>query len=114
MALVQSFTQNVQFDSTKVKAHVILETTFSKEIRIALVKNQLMKEHQAPFPIIIHVLTGSIILGIAQEKFNMMAGDIITLDANVPHDLFAQQDAIVRLSLSKHDKVERVEQVVSK
>lgn len=105
---IQSFTTDLVFDQERIQTKVILETSFSKEIRILLAKGQLMKEHKAPFPIVIHVLQGSIDLGSEDEIKEMNAGDLITLDANVLHDLKANENAIVRLTLSKLDKVERV------
>lgn len=112
MSKIQSFIKELVFDSEKIKTQVILETSFSKEIRIALSKDQFMKQHKAPLPIIIHLLEGKIILGIGDEKHEMKSNDIVTLEGNVPHDLLAQENSIVRLSLSKHDKIERVESVV--
>lgn len=109
---IQSFTTDLVFDTERIQTKVILETSFSKEIRIALSKGQLMKEHKAPFPIVIHVLKGSINLGSEGEIQEMNAGDLITLDANVLHDLKAIESAVIRLTLSKLDKVERVLGVV--
>lgn len=109
---IQSFTTDLVFDTERIQTKVILETSFSKEIRIALSKGQLMKEHKAPFPIVIHVLQGSVNLGSKGQIQEMNAGDLITLDANVPHDLKAIERAVIRLTLSKLDKVERVFGVV--
>lgn len=107
-----SFETDVVFTNDKIQTKVILETPFSKEIRILLAKEQFMKEHKAPFPIIIHILEGSIDLGIAEKVQQMKAGDIIALSANIPHNLRANENAIIRLTLSKLDKVERVEKVI--
>jgi len=109
---IQTFNTDVVFDQERVQTKVIIETSFSKEIRILLAKGQFMKEHKAPFPIVIHVLQGSINLGSEGEIQEMNAGDLITLDANIPHDLKANQDSIIRLTLSKLDKIERVENVI--
>ena len=46
---------------------MILETSFSKEIRILLKNGQTMKEHKAPFPIGVHILEGTIDFGIKGE-----------------------------------------------
>ncbi|WP_177761627.1 cupin domain-containing protein [Flavobacterium sp. I3-2] len=109
---IQSFTTDLVFDTERIQTKVILETSFSKEIRIALSKGQLMKEHKAPFPIVIHVLQGSINLGSEGEIQEMNAGDLITLDANVPHDLRANENSIIRLTLSKLDTIARVESLI--
>tara|TARA_R110002051_G_scaffold3131_6_gene16850 strand:- start:1549 stop:1893 length:345 start_codon:yes stop_codon:yes gene_type:complete len=107
-----SFTDSPNFNDQKIVTQVLLETTFSKEIRILLKKGQLMKEHKAPFPIIIHMVQGKIDFGAENAIHPLKAGDIITLDSNVPHDLSAKDDSIVRLTLSKLDTAERVVGVV--
>lgn len=108
----QSFYDELEFDETRVKTKVIVETSFSKEIRILLKSGQLMKEHKTAFPIIIHILDGSIELGVNKEILPMKKGDVIHLNSNIPHDLRAIENTIVRLTLSKHDSIERVKQVV--
>jgi len=104
-----SFNNELKFNDSKVAIKVILETSFSKEIRILMREGQLMKEHKAPYPIIVHLLKGSINFGISVEMHFLNEGEILTLDANVPHDLKATSESIVRLTLSKFDHVERVQ-----
>lgn len=72
-----------------------------------------MKEHKAPFPIIVHVLEGTIDFGVLGEIKKLQKGAIITLEENIPHDLTALENSIVRLSLSKLDNASRVEKVIS-
>lgn len=72
----------------------------------------LIKEHKTPFPIIVHVYKGEIDFGVDGTTVVLKEGDAITLAGAVPHDLKARQDSMVRLTLSKADRVERVEQVV--
>lgn len=109
---VVSFNEDLVFGETKVVTQVIVETPFSKEIRILLKKGQVMKEHKAPFPISVHILDGAIDFGVHGIIQSMKLGDIVVLDAHVPHDLTAMEDSIVRLTLSKFDDVARVEKVV--
>jgi len=109
---IESFNQQLDFNDNKIVTKVLLETSFSKEIRILLKKGQVMKEHKAPFPIIVHVLEGEINFGVNGEIHLLKTGDVITLTSNIPHDLEAQKDSIVRLTLSKKDTSERVENVV--
>ena len=110
---IESFNENLDFNEHKIATKVILESTFSKEIRILLKLGQNMKEHKAPFPILIHLLDGEINLGVQGKIHHLKKGDILTLSANIPHDLTALKDSIVRLTLSKQDKTERVEAVVT-
>ncbi|WP_152287682.1 cupin domain-containing protein [Flavicella marina] len=110
--VITSFDANSEFQD-KITTKVILETSFSKEIRILLKKGQFMKEHKTKFPIIVHVLEGCIDFGVNGTIHKFEKGAIIGLDANIPHDLLANKNSIVRLTLSKQDSVERVEHVIS-
>ncbi len=110
---IDSFNENLDFNDHKIVTKVLLESSFSKEIRILLKQGQIMKEHKAPYPIIVHLLEGAINFGIQGKIHLLKSGDIITLGANIPHDLEALKDSIVRLTLSKQDKTERVERVIT-
>ena len=107
-----SLRTDLTYNEEKVAVKVMMETETSKEIRILFRKGQVMKEHKAGFPITVEVHEGKIAFGLGSEKIILESGDLISLEANVPHDLFAEEDSIVRLTLSKFDNVERVEKVV--
>lgn len=72
-----------------------------------------MKAHQTPFPIVVELFDGKLDFGIGDVVYHLEKGDILTLEGAVVHDLKALEDSIVRLTLSKYDKVERVENVIS-
>lgn len=107
-----SLKDNLNFNEEKVTIKVLMETDTSKEIRILFKKGQAMKEHKAGFPITVAIHQGSILFGVQGEKKELTTGDLIYLDANVPHDLLAKEDSIVRLTLSKFDKIDRVKSVI--
>ncbi|MFT5914211.1 MAG: quercetin dioxygenase-like cupin family protein [Flammeovirgaceae bacterium] len=90
-----------------------MESSFSKEIRILLKQGQIMKEHKAPFPIMVHILDGEINFGVEGNIHRLEKDNIIALAANIPRDLTAIEDSVVRLTLSKLDNAARVEKVVS-
>jgi quercetin dioxygenase-like cupin family protein len=98
---VINFYDNAVFSKEKVMINKMLETENSKEIRICLSKDQLMKEHTAPAPIIVMVLDGVIKFSINSSEYLLNKGDIINLAAKVSHSLLALEDSIVRLSLAK-------------
>ena len=106
-----SFNDALKFNSDRISTSVILETSFSKEIRILLAEGQKMKEHKTPFPIVVHVLEGEIDFGVQGVISSLKKGAIIALDGNVSHDLTALKDSVIRLSLSKLDSLKRVENV---
>ena len=108
-----SLTEGITYNDEKPSITLLLKTDTTKEIRIAFKKGQLMKEHKAPFPIVVEIFEGEIEFGINGEQRILKKGAIIALDAHVPHDLKGLEDAIVRLSISIADKVQRVEDVTN-
>lgn len=111
MTLINLFDELV-FGEAKPAVKLVLETPFSKEIRITFKEGQLMKEHKTPFPIVVEIVEGEIDFGVNGETHSVKKGALLTLEGGIPHDLLAKQDSIVRLTLSKFDAVERVEQVI--
>ena len=78
---------------------------------VMVITNQEMKEHKTRFPIVVQIAQGEIDFGVNGEKHRLVAGDLVALEGNVPHDLLALEPSVVRLSLSKMDSVERVRNV---
>ncbi|MDO4225594.1 MAG: cupin [Bergeyella zoohelcum] len=106
-----SFYQDLEFNENKPAIKAILETDFTKEIRILMRKGQEMREHQTPYPIVVELLEGQIIFGAEGQEYEVKKGGILTLSGGIPHHLFAKEESIIRLTISKLDSTKRVEQV---
>jgi len=109
-----SLTENIEYNDKRPNIQVLLDTETGKEIRISFKKDQIMKEHKTPFPIVVEIFEGKIAFGVNGKVHNLKKGDLISLEGNVPHDLNATEDSIVRLSLHKGDSEIRVEDVANK
>lgn len=103
-----SLLDNITYQDNKPSVTVLLKTKTSKEVRIVMKKGQSMKEHKAPYPIIIELFDGEIDFGVNGENQILKKGDLIALDENIPHDLRCLSDCIVRLSISNFDSIERI------
>ncbi|MCC8361352.1 cupin domain-containing protein [Salinimicrobium sediminilitoris] len=106
-----SLLKNLEYNDTKPAVQVLMDTDSSKEIRIAMKKGQVMKEHKTPYPIVVELFEGIISFGVNGQVHKIEKGDMLSLEGNIPHDLKAEEDSIVRLSLSKSDSAERVKGV---
>ena len=111
--ITSSLTTNLNYKEDKPAITLLMETDATKEIRIIFKKNQEMKEHSAPKPIVVEIFKGEINFGVNQKELHLKKGDLIALEANVPHNLFCIEDAIVRLTIAKSDSINRVNKVVS-
>jgi quercetin dioxygenase-like cupin family protein len=102
-----SFLENLRFGD-KVQIDKMVETPFSKEIRICMAGGNVMKEHTAPGAITILVLKGRVTITSMGEHAELENGEMVCFDANVPHSLEAHEESVIRLTLSKNDSVKRV------
>ncbi len=107
-----NFNAEMSYNDNRPAIKFILETENTKEIRILMKKGQKMEEHQTPFPIVVHLISGAIDFEVKGKTYDLKTGAILSLDGNVPHSLDAKEDSMVRLSISKQDQVERVKSVV--
>jgi len=104
--------QDIEYKENKPAIKVLFETSFTKEIRIVMKEGQVMKEHQTAFPIVVEIIAGKINFGVEGNVHNLKKGGLLALEGGVPHDLKAMEDSIVRLTLSKSDKINRVLSVI--
>lgn len=109
---IASLSKNIEYKENKPAILVLLDTESTKEIRIAMRAGQVMKEHKTPFPIVVEIFDGQIDFGVNGTIHQLTKGDLVSLEGNVPHDLTARADSVIRLSLNKKDKVERVKKVI--
>ncbi len=102
-----SWFDDIKFEN-EVNIKMMCESSASKEIRIIMPKDTIMKEHKAPNDIIVQILKGKIWFEVEGEKHTFCDGDMLSLDALIPHSLGGLEDSIIRLSLSKNDSIQRV------
>ena len=107
-----SFFTELEFSDKSVVITPMLESNFGKEIRIAFQEGQVMKEHKTKFPITVMTLRGSIEFTVGSETFLLNEGDVISLEGDVMHELKANTQSVVRLSLHKSDSIDRVKGVL--
>ena len=104
--------ENLVYSDEKVQITPMYNSDISKEVRIVFKEGQIMKDHKTSFPISVQIVEGEIDFGVGEKIYNLTKGDIVSLDANIMHNLKANDDSIVRLTLSKADTIQRVQGVL--
>ena len=94
-----SILHQVSFNQHKPMVSVLMESEITKEIRIVFKENQVMNEHQTPYPNVVQEFQGEIIFGVEGKSDHLKGGDMLCLEGGIPHDLKALSDSIVRLTL---------------
>lgn len=102
---IASLLENIEFGDEKPIIKVLLNTPIVKEVRIVFRKGQVMKAHMAAHPIVVQVVEGSIDFEVAEKRYQLDQGMLIALDAHVIHELNANENSIVRLSVMKFNDV---------
>ncbi|MBY5959742.1 AraC family ligand binding domain-containing protein [Membranicola marinus] len=104
--------KDIEYHDTRPAIKVMLNTDFTKEIRILMRENHEMKEHKTPFPIVIQIIEGRIDFGVNGKRHDLSKGSIVALPGGVPHDLIAKEQSMIRLTLNKFDAEDRVSKVL--
>jgi quercetin dioxygenase-like cupin family protein len=100
------------FEDHKPLIKVLFETSFTKEIIIAMKKGTVMKEHKTSFPIVVEVVSGVINFRVENKVLLLNKGSLIALEAHMPYDLKGLEDSVVRPTLTKNDAADRVKNAV--
>jgi quercetin dioxygenase-like cupin family protein len=90
----------LQYQETSVVSRVLLKNKGGTITLFAFSKGEGLSEHTAPFDALVHVIEGEAEIGIKGEtdaeapleKFQVRAGEIITLPANRAHAVKATTD----------------------
>jgi len=101
----------VAFEAEQLRAQAVssgtgrVAKTLVKEgpIRVTLValrRGVVLEEHHVAGPVTIHVLHGAFRLSTAQGDTDVCAGELVALDAGIPHTAHALEDCALLLTVA--------------
>jgi quercetin dioxygenase-like cupin family protein len=91
--------ETMRYSDENIIMDELMETPYSKEIRIAMQRNQVMRDHQSSFPITMQVIEGEIRVSCESYETLLKANELLSMEAGVKHHIEATQDTVVRLTL---------------
>lgn len=109
---IASLYKDLTYHDTQPAITVLLNNEAVKELRIVFRKGQNMKAHKTAFPIVVELAEGLMDFTVDDKPYRIEKGALLSLEGNVVHSLLALEDSVVRLSLHKADRIERVKEVL--
>ena len=88
-ATVYSLTDKIVYAKDSVVSQQIIKSKAGNITLFAFDEGQQLSEHSAPFDALLQVLDGNALIHIAGQPYELKAGDMIILPANVPHAVMA-------------------------
>ncbi|XBH20544.1 cupin domain-containing protein [Jonesiaceae bacterium BS-20] len=97
----QEIAEKVPFVPGRVIPHRLLDAPQVRVVHIALDDGQELKEHMAPFGILVQVMSGSIDFEVNDERIRMDEGGLIHLPPKLLHAVTAVGPARIQITLLK-------------
>ncbi|MGC9516689.1 MAG: cupin domain-containing protein [Methanomicrobiales archaeon] len=87
-------------DGSVVSNEIIRKETGTVTI-FAFDQGEGLSEHTAPFDAMVQVIDGEAEISIAEQKYNLKAGNMIIMPADIPHAVMAVQKFKMLLTMIK-------------
>ena len=91
--------ESVDYSKDSIVSKTILNKPTGTLTLFAFDEGQSFSEHTAPFDALIQVIEGNVLITIDKKEFNLSAGEIIIMPANIPHAVFAKKRFKMLLSM---------------
>lgn len=91
----------LEYQEDAIVSRVLLKEKSGNITLFAFDKDQELSEHTAPFNAVVQVLEGKAQISIDAKPYEVSAGQIIILPANIPHALFADERFKMVLTMIK-------------
>ncbi len=88
-AVVFSLTERISYSKNSVVSQQITRNPSGNITLFAFDEGQQLSEHSSPFDGVVHVVDGSAEVHIGGEPYQVHAGEMIILPANIPHAVYA-------------------------
>lgn len=80
-------------------AVTLLKDRGMRVVLVGLHRDATVEAHKAEGPISVHVLSGAIRITAGGEKLALKAGQILTLEEGIEHDLHADEESVFLLTI---------------
>ncbi len=99
--MVMDLKSMLDYQEESIVSRVILKEKKGNITLFAFDKGQELSEHTAPFDAVVQVLDGKVQVSIDGKPYNLSAGQMIIMPANIPHALYAEEKFQMILTMIK-------------
>ncbi|MGB4135828.1 MAG: cupin domain-containing protein [Microbacterium sp.] len=86
-------------EAGRVRPHKTMDGAGFKLRVLTMDAGAVLREHRAPVPILVQVVTGRVLFRTGGDEHDLSAGGVIQVAADVPHELEAAEPSHVLLAL---------------
>ena len=94
-----SFSKLITYQENSIVSKTIMDQAEGTITLFAFDKGQQLSEHTAPFHALVQIIEGQAKIKIAENFFDLKAGQSIIMPANIPHAVSAQDQFKMLLTM---------------
>lgn len=91
---------------------ILSDTGVARVVLFAFKAGQTLKEHHTSSPILVQALRGRVTFNANGASARLQAGTVLQLEADVPHSILAQTDAVVLVTMTPSPSYHSLEREV--
>jgi quercetin dioxygenase-like cupin family protein len=84
------------------KKKTLFDTPYLQGFMLYIKAHGHVPSHEAKGEITVQTVTGRIRMGIDGSQYSMPAGALLPIEANVPHELWADEESVCFVTMEKH------------
>ncbi len=100
---VETLTEMIAYQPGSVVSRQVLKGRRGNVTLFAFAEGEGLTEHTSPYEALVVVLDGAAQIRVGEESYHVGAGQALTLPADVPHALDAEQPFKMMLVMIKHE-----------
>lgn len=89
-----------RFDDNRPNVQIVARSGHARQVLFSFRTGQGLREHTTSSQIAVQVVSGRLTFEADGERKTLMAGQLVLLEANVPHSVLAEVDTIMLLTMT--------------
>ncbi|MBS1271998.1 MAG: hypothetical protein MAGBODY4_01134 [Candidatus Marinimicrobia bacterium] len=88
---VETLSEMIEYQEGAVVSRTLIKKNTGTLTLFAFDKGEGLSEHTSPYEALVHVIDGTAMVTISGKEYTVKAGEVLTLPAEEPHGLKAEQ-----------------------